>query len=275
MVRGRAGRPGNNWQPVGVKRVAGRTRLNLPKVKAPTLPTNWRRFAIPAAIVAAVAVGGWWLYNSPLLSIQDVKIEGNSVVSSDFARTVAGLNGQGIFEADLDVARARLVALPQVKDVEISRNWPNGVTITLTERTAWGLWQLGSTQYVVDEDGVVLGVSAPAGAPLIVQRDASTVSLTLGDRVDAGAMAVATQLVATAEQTLNRFVSSLEFSQAEGVTAVLKSKTGRPDLRVVFGDAQGYEFKIASLFAVLRQADQEGRVLSRVDLRFGERVAVQ
>ena len=275
MARGRAGRPGNNWQPVAVKRVAGRTRLNLPKVKAPALPKNWRRFAIPVAIIAAVAVGGWWLYNSPLLSIQDVKIEGNSVVSSDFARTVAGLNGQGIFEADLEVARARLVALPQVKDVEISRNWPNGVTITLTERTAWGLWQLGSTQYVVDEDGVVLGVAAPAGAPLIVQRDASTVSLTLGDRVDAGAMGVATQLVATAEQTLNRSVSSLEFSQAQGVTAVLKSKTGRPDLRVVFGDAQGYEFKIASLFAVLRQADQEGRVLSRVDLRFGERVAVQ
>ncbi|MCH8155626.1 MAG: hypothetical protein IH786_10260 [Proteobacteria bacterium] len=46
-------------------------------------------------------------------------------------------------------------------------------------------------------------------------------------------------------------------------------------MRVVFGDAQGYEFKIASLFAVLQQADQDERVLSRVDLRFGERVAVQ
>ena len=275
MARGRPRRPGDNWQPVVVRRVAGRTRRNLPAFKAPTLPSNWRRFAIPVAVFAAVAVGGWWLYNSPLLSIQDVKIEGNSVVSSDFARTVADLDGQSIFEADLDVARARLVALPQVKDVKVSRNWPNGVTITLTERTAWGLWQLGVNRYVVDEEGVVLGVAAPAGAPLIVQRDASTVSLTLGDRVDAGAMAVATQLVATAEQTLNRSVSSLEFSQAEGVTAVLTSRTGRPDLRVVFGDAQGYEFKVASLFAVLQQADQEGRVLSRVDLRFGERVAVQ
>lgn len=275
MARRRAGRPGDNWQPVAVKRVAGRTRRHLPKMKAPALPENWRRFAIPVAIIAAVAVGGWWLYSSPLLSIQDVKIEGNSAVSADFARAVADLDGQSIFEVDLDAARARLLALPHVKNVEISRNWPNGITIALTERTAWGLWQLGVSRYVVDEEGIVLNLPAPAGAPLIVQRDASTVSLTLGDQVDAGAMAVATQLVATAEQTLNRFVSSLEFSRADGVTAVLSSRTGRPDLRVVFGDAQGYEFKVASLFAVLRQADQEGRVLSRVDLRFGERVAVQ
>ena len=247
----------------------------MPKFSAPRLPGNWRRFALPIALVAALAVGGWWLYSSPLLSIQDVRIEGNVVVSVEQARFVADLDGQSIFQPDFDAARERLLLFPIVKDVQIARDWPNGVKITLTERTAWGLWQLGTTRYVIDDDGMVIDLPAPARAPLIVQRDASIATLTVGDSVDAGAMAVATQLVATAEQTLGRSVRSLEFSQAEGLTAFLESTFGGPDLRVVFGDGQGYDFKLASLFQVLKLADQEGRALSRVDLRFGERVAVQ
>ena len=56
---------------------------------------------------------------------------------------------------------------------------------------------------------------------------------------------------------------------------VLSNIAGGASLRVVFGDAQDYDFKVAALFAVLQQARNEGRTLSRVDLRFGDRVAVQ
>ncbi len=275
MARRRAARAGENWQPVGVKRTAGRTQLRMPKVSVPRLPANWRRYALPIVIVTALAVGGWWLYSSPLLTIQDVQIEGNVVVPAEQARTVADLDGRSIFQPELDAARERLLLLPVVKDVQIDRDWPNGVKITLAERTAWGLWQLGTTRYVIDDEGVVVELAAPAGAPLIVQRDASIATLVVGDSVDAGAMAVATQLVATAQQTLGRSVRSLEFSQAEGLTAFLESTFGGPDLRVVFGDGQGYDFKLASLFQVLKLAEEEGRTLSRIDLRFGERVAVQ
>lgn len=277
MARRKTGRAGDEWQPIVVRRVAGRTRRQMPKVKAPTMraPANWKRIAIPIAVVAALSVGAWALYNSPLASIQNVNVQGNTVVSSEVVRSVAGLDGQSIVRPDFESARANLLALPRVKDAEIKRDWPNGATITLTERVPWGLWQAGVNRYVVDEEGVVLDLPVPQDAPLIVQRDATTTTLALGDRVDAGAMDVATQLVATAGQTLDRTVASLEFSRAEGIAAVLTSNSGRPDLRVVFGDAQGYEFKVASLFAVLQQAEEEGRALSRVDLRFGERVAVQ
>lgn len=274
MARGRAAGTRANGQ-AGVKRTAGRAQRRMPKIEAPRLPANWRRFAVPIAIVAALATGGWWLYNSPLLSVQDVQIEGNQVVSAEQARAVADLDGQSIFQPEFAAARERLLLLSIVKDVQIERDWPNGVKITLIERTPWGLWQLGNSRYVIDDEGVVIDLAAPPGAPLIVQRDASIATLAVGDTVDAGAMAVATQLVATAEQTLGRSVRSLEFSQAEGLTAFLQSTFGGPDLRVVFGDGQGYDFKLASLFQVLKLAEDEGRALSRVDLRFGERVAVQ
>ena len=88
--------------------------------------------------------------------------------------------------------------------------------------------------------------------------------------MDAGAIAVAHELVASSEQTLGRSVTGLEFSQASGLTAVLEN-----DLRVAFGDDQGLDFKVAALFAVLEDAAAEGRSLKSVDLRFADRVAVQ
>jgi cell division protein FtsQ len=237
-------------------------------VRLPRFAAYWRQVA--AAVIGASLVGllGWWLYTSPLLTYGDANVKGNVVLSNDVVREVAGLEGESIINPDLGAAEARLLQQPIVKEAHVSRDWPNGVTVEIVERTPWGVWQVGSDRYVIDEEGVVLNLPAPEGTPLIVQTDAS---LTPGEgqRVDIGAVRVASRLVETAQQTLGRPVVGLEFSQARGLTAVLDG-----GLRVTFGDAQGYDFKLASLFAVLQRASDEGRALTSVDLRFGDRVAV-
>jgi len=111
----------------------------------------------------------------------------------------------------------------------------------------------------------VLSLPPPDGAPLIAQTDPAA-TLSAGDRLDSGAVQVAKQLVATSQQTLGRAVTGLEFSQATGLTVILDG-----DLRVAFGDAQGYDYKVATLFALL----QQGKDLHSVDLRFGSLVAVE
>ncbi len=122
---------------------------------------------------------------------------------------------------------------------------------------------------------MVLDLPPPDGAPVIVQTDAAW-ALAPGDRVDRGAVDVVAQLVPTAKQTLDRTVIALEFSQALGLTVVLAGSADERDgLWVTFGDAQGYDFKVAALYAVLQRAQEEGHTLRRVDLRFGDRVAVQ
>ncbi|OGO50888.1 MAG: hypothetical protein A2148_08030 [Chloroflexi bacterium RBG_16_68_14] len=252
------------------RRVAGRLRWRLPHLGAPRLAAGWRRAALLALVVAAVALGGWSLYRSPLLAVQDVAVEGNRVLTVDQIRGIAGLEGQSLIRPDFEAARESLLALPLVKEARVSRDWPNGARITVVERVPWGVWQVGEQRFVIDEEGVVLDLPAPERAQVIVQTDAPAATLAPGARVAPGAVAAAGRLVAEAERTLGRPVVGLQFSQASGLTAVLAG-----DLRVVFGDTQGYEFKVAALFAVLQQAQQEGRTLSRVDLRFGDRVAIQ
>ena len=279
-------RPGSRWQPVvgahlrrGVvvkrarPRVAGHTQIHLPKPPAlhmPRLGAAWWRVAGIVVIAGLIGAGGWFVYNSPMFSIRSVEVEGTSALPEQAVLDLADLRGDSVFSPDFEGARERLRALPLVLDVKVSRDWPNGAHITIVERLPWGVWQAAGQTYVIDGEGVILDLPPPAGAPVIVQTDMPAEPLAPGDRVDDGAVAVARELVSTAEQTVGRRVLSLEFSQASGLTAALSG-----DLRVAFGDAQGYDFKLAALFAVLERAQAEGRTVTRVDLRFGDRVAVQ
>lgn len=278
MVRERTVRPGQRWQPDSGRRparpVAGRLRWRRPRLGLPGWTARWRRLILLAIAVVAIGAGVWWVYRSPLLSIREVTVEGVETLSPEMVSGLADLEGQSLLRLDFEGARQRLLALPMVKDVQISRDWPSAAHITIVERTPWGVWQAGGVRFVIDDEGVVLDVPAPAGAPVIVQYGAFQ-PLVAGDRVDAGAVAVARQLAPTARRTLGRSLVALEFSQASGLTAVLAVGPDDPGLRAVFGDAQGYDFKLATLYTLLRQADQEGRTLTRVDLRFGDRVAVQ
>jgi len=281
--RGASERAGSRWQPVvgerltrGVSaprpkpRVAGQTELRLPKLHAPRLGAAWWRVAAIVIMAGFAGLGGWWVYHSPVLSIRSVQVDGTSALSEETVLDVAGLKGDSLFSPDFDGARERLLALPLVMDAQVSRDWPSGAHITIVERLPWGVWQAAGQTYVIDGEGVILDLPPPAGAPVIVQTDLPTEPLAPGGRVDQGAVAVARELVSTAEQTVGRRVLSLEFSQGSGLTVALSG-----GLSVAFGDAQGYDFKLAALFAVLERAQAEGRSVQRVDLRFGDRVAVQ
>ncbi|MDP3767740.1 MAG: cell division protein FtsQ/DivIB, partial [Dehalococcoidia bacterium] len=125
-------------------------------------------------------------------------------------------------------------------------------------------------RFAIDDEGFVLDMPPPEGAPVIAQTDAPATPIGAGTRVDDGAIAVAQRLIPTAEQTLGRRVVALEFTQANGLTVVLDG-----EVRVTFGDAQAYDFKLAALFAVLQRAEGTGRAVQSVDLRFPERVAVR
>lgn len=269
-----AGRAGNRWQPiVGPqlnRRVAGRRALRMPKLHMPSITIRWRLSVALALIAAGLIAGGWWLYQSPLLTIRSVSVEGNSALLPEVVRNIADVKGESLIRPDFAAAEARLRAVSLIKDVKIERTFPMGARITIMERQPWGYWQAGFQRVAVDDEGVVIDLIPAQGAPTVVQADLPAKALELGDQVDPGAVTVAAQLATTAQQTLGRSLVSIEYSKADGLTAVLDG-----DLRAVFGDAQGYDFKVAALSAVLQQAAAQGQTLHRVDLRFGDRITTQ
>ena len=222
------------------------------------------------ALVAALGAGGWWLYQSPFLRIDEVTVAGTRILDPEELAALAGLRDGSVLFPDTDGARRRLEAMPMVKSVTFERAWPRGMRIIVQERRAWGFWEAGDRRHIIDEDGFVLERVLPnEGAPVIRHLDAAG-SLEVGDRVDHEAVALTRQLVEVAPQRLGLAVLVVEFSDRDGLTAVFEG-----DLRATFGDGRDLEYKMAALRALLDQSRQQGVEVRTVDLRFGERIVFQ
>jgi hypothetical protein len=116
----------------------------------------------------------------------------------------------------------------------------------------------------------VLDRGQPAeGAPVVVHVDSERQWLP-GEQVDPNAIQLATQLMESAPRSLGLDVIGLEYRDASGLTVVLDG-----GLRATFGDNRDLEYKVSVLFVLLETAQEEGREMHAVDLRFGDSVSYQ
>ena len=250
-------------------------RREKPRPRAVITPGQ-ARLIVLAAMVSAIVAGAWWAYHSPWLTVQKVTVSGTVTLTPEQVQTAAALDGRSAFALDVDGARARVAALPKVRNVSVVKHGWNAVTINVEERTAWGSWQINGVNVPIDVDGYVLdGPPAPAGAPTIVEIEPQRVVNT-GDRLDPGAVQLAARLVRESNTAFGRTVMALVYRQSSGLTAVLSaSETDDRPLWVTFGDSRDYDYKIAALYVLIEQAGQSDLSLNAVDLRFGDRLTFQ
>ena len=95
---------------------------------------------------------------SPLFRIAQIDIFGNNLVTSQEILNEAQFSlGASMFTLGAGSAASRVVSLAYVKNVSISRHFPNRVSITISERVPAANIRLGTTTYIlVDTQGVVL-----------------------------------------------------------------------------------------------------------------------
>jgi cell division protein FtsQ len=230
---------------------------------------RWRRIFIALALVAAVA-GAVALFRSPLLRVQEVQVVGAASVTPQQVTDLADLEGASMFNAPLDDAKARILALPMVKAVEAKLDWPNKVRIEVIERKPWGHWDLAGTSYVIDEEGVVLANVEPAKDAPVIHDMGDPAQLSPGDRVDADAVALAQELLQSVPKQLALNVIRLEYTPEDGL-----SLTTNAEYRVVMGDSQNVKYKLAVWRKVEEEIGREAMTGHVLDLRFRDRPALQ
>jgi len=238
-----------------------RTRRRLSRIR-------WRRIGTVLAFAGVVA-GLVALYFSPALRMHEIEIVGATTIKAADIETLAGLDGASLLTADLSAAESRIEELPMVKAATITRAWPQTVRIAIVERTPWAVWQAGTRAYTVDEEGVVLEGDAPEGAP-VIRVSGADVGLEPGQIVDQDAVALARSLTERVPAELALNVATFEWSGDHGLTITTDS-----GYRVVLGDSQDMEYKLAvwrEIEAQLGRASMTGHVL---DLRFGDRPSFQ
>lgn len=142
-----------------------------------------RRLRILLTIVSvASAIGiAWLIVQSPLLAVDSITVRGTARESQSAVEAAAGVRkGTALLFVDPgDVAR-RVEALPWVAKATVSRELPNGLTITVIERSpvAWVRAPVAEgapkgtlgVPVLIDRFGRVLGDSSepPAGLPELI-----------------------------------------------------------------------------------------------------------
>lgn len=147
----------------------------------------WR--VVAAAVVAlALVVGlGWLFLFSAVLAVDRVDVTGNRLLSDREVRAAAKVDvGRPLARADLAAVRARVEALPQVREVDVSRAWPDAVLVQVRERVAVAVVEIEGRLRGMDADGVVFRDydTAPSGLPRIrVAADTRSEAMAEGARV--------------------------------------------------------------------------------------------
>lgn len=210
------------------------------------------------------------LYFSPFLRVQNVEVIGASDIDRQQIAGMVQYRGSSMLTASFGGAENSIAALPQIKAVQIERSWPRTVTVTVVERQPWGTWIAGSTQYVIDEDGVVMpeGFAAPEGS-LVIHALAAP-PLVAGDHVDQDAVGLTTGLVQQIPVRMGLNVAEVDWSEADGLTI-----TTDAGYTVVVGDSENIDYKLAVWQQIDTELGRDSMIGHVLDLRFGERPSLQ
>jgi cell division protein FtsQ len=143
------------WQRrVAVLRQQGRRRL------------RWVLAALAALAVGVVVLVG---LHSPVLAVRHVTVLGAHHTGYGLVVRAAGLDAHPpLIDVDTGAAAARVAQLPWVAHATVVRDWPDGVTVTVTERVPVAtVSRPGGGVAVVDADGHITAWE-PDGFPGVV-----------------------------------------------------------------------------------------------------------
>lgn len=101
---------------------------------------------------------------------------GREVSAAEIATVIGAEPGRGLLSIDPGEARAAIEAMSRVESASVARLWPDRISVVITERAPYALWQSGGVHHVIDRNGVVLTGEAPtdhAQLPRVVGEGAN------------------------------------------------------------------------------------------------------
>lgn len=126
------------------------------------------------ALATAVVVGVIWaIFFSSLLELRQeaVVVEGaqSGVISGDVSPIVAEYEGTPLLRVPTGAIRDQLLERPLIADAEVSRAFPHGLNVVVTERVPEAIVVVDGGYALVGSDGVTTAISAEPieGLPLV------------------------------------------------------------------------------------------------------------
>ena len=200
----------------------------------------WRLVLLVVLVLALLGGGVWAVWFSSWLAVDRVEVTGAQTASAEDVRARAGIEtGEPLVRVDLAEAEARVRSMAVVKTVEITRRWPDSVLVSIKERVAIAVVDIGGRLRGMDSDGVVFRdyERAPPGLPRVVTSIGTT----------SDALREAAAVISALPQSLTVIVDHVRVETVDQISLVLKD--GRV---VIWGSSADSETKAKVLEDLLK-----------------------
>ncbi len=153
----------------------------------PAPPPGERLWVRPLiGLILVVALISWFWFG---LKLNTIKVSGNQFVSSERISTAVNdqLNRHWWWRNSLlldpgSLSTNLLASQPGLQSAKVTRTWPHGLSVKVSERRPSLGWQTGGQSYLVDKDGSIIGpLQSAAGLPVVT--DSSNLPVKTGDKV--------------------------------------------------------------------------------------------
>lgn len=235
------------------------------------------------AVIALLLGGGYWFMHRPMFNITQMVLEpeeGNALLHvspANIQSAIAGHVQGNFFTVDLETLKEHIEKVSWVRNVDISRVWPNGLLLRIEEHEAYAKWnenQLLNTwgevftanREELDDNIVYPQYNGPDGSEkLMVQRSGELATLLspLGITIDTMSLS-------------DRYAWHVKLSN--GLELILGRDGGAEVVDPLGGKQEAISFaenvqRFVQAWPVLLSRTQ-GKTISKVDLRYTKGFAV-
>jgi len=238
---------------------AGSASRRLPSLKRAV------RLLPPLVYLSVLILASWLLYysvNYSYFTVREISVTGNRLLDAEQARQAVGALGQNLLLLKTPEIEQSLQRVSVVESAQADLSLPGQLEVTVKERTPVLRWQARDGSFLVDREGVVFSREAPRTAVTLV-RDLNGPSLDLGSRVDAGVLSTVTTLEKLLPEQAGLRPPLFDYARGTGVSVPFE---GGP--RVLFGDAEDLDSKLAALASIQQHLDTTKARAEVIDLRF-------
>lgn len=226
----------------GSERAALRSRRRFARRQWRRRWLAWRYLVVVVVVAALAAAMIYTVWYSSLLAVKGVQISGTRTLTVQRVRSVAQVPvGKPLIGVDLDAIHRRVAALAPVASVDVTRRWPDEISIRVVERVPVAVVNIGGHLHGLDKDGVVFLASnqVPRGLPEIDTPAGTSQS----------ALREAASVVASLDPGVARLVDHVNVQTVDQISLALKG--GRT---VIWGSAADSATKAQVLKALLKQS---------------------
>ena len=186
---------------------------------------------------AAIYAAGW----TGLMGVNSVEVEGATTISPEELVALADIpEGTPMMRVDVRAATARLADLPLVSSVDVRREWPRTVVLSITERGAVAVLKAPDGWDLLDDKGVPFAIVPDK------PKDLPTVARSQDEATNTAMLAALAQM---SPEVRGRVA---EISAASPTTIRLRLR--KSDAVVNWGSAEQSDYK-SEVLAVLLDVD--------------------